>query len=719
MTVLHSESLVGQHPVLIREQDPVYFVEYKGIVRSTEEGIDPTSLTFTADINAAAMSRNPPNPTNWDDYQYGTSYRSSGSSTGRRSVRFDADSERELSPSDAGDRTGLDTGLRRRRSSINMHLNAIGEFGGVNSINNFARSWQRAAAFHEVTPQRPSFVLATDNEEQRFSRSDIEPRTDARASLLQQHFLHRGSDEAILDSEDAESVSPLLQGNDEARKSLRGSEFGSIQGSSPRGRDSVFGNAAHLATPLGGSYGTSYGTIRSTVNESSMAHAGRLWRQQQETGDSLPDGERPPLLVKEVEQDGKIVLVIDGQSTLPQTVFNSTNVLIGVGILSLPLGIKYAGWLCGTIFLAAAALVTGYTAKLLAKCMDVDASLITFADLAFISFGHRARIATGILFSIELLAACVALIVLFAETLDLLIPGVGVVEWKIICGFLMIPLNFVPLRLLSFSSILGIFSCFCIVSIIFIDGFIKPETPGSLREPAETFMFPKNWLTLPISLGLLISPFGGHAIFPSIYRDMRHPHRYGTALKVTFSFTYLLDALTATAGYLMYGDGVLDSVTNNIIRTSGYPQSLTVLLCVFIAIIPLTKLPLNARPIVATLEALTGLDVRTVPDEDALVGCSKFGRGVQKIAIRVIVIVSFVFLAIVFPAFDSIMAFMGSCLCFMICVILPLLFHLRIFGNEIPRAERILNWVLIVICSILAVIGTVFAFLPKSWIGAE
>lgn len=99
----------------------------------------------------------------------------------------------------------------------------------------------------------------------------------------------------------------------------------------------------------------------------------------------MPDGERPPLLVKEVEQDGKLVLVIDGQSTLPQTVFNSTNVLIGVGILSLPLGMKYAGWLCGTIFLAAAALVTGYTARLLAKCMDVDASLITFADLAFIS----------------------------------------------------------------------------------------------------------------------------------------------------------------------------------------------------------------------------------------------------------------------------------------------------------------------------------------------
>jgi solute carrier family 32 (vesicular inhibitory amino acid transporter) len=268
-----------------------------------------------------------------------------------------------------------------------MHLNAVGEFGGVNSINSFARSWQRAAAFHEVAPRRPSFVLTSDSEERRFSRSDVEPAGDARASLLRQHFLHRGSDEAIQDSEDAESnlVSPQLHGQDEAHKYLRGSDLGSMQGSSPRGRDSIFAIPPHLVTPLSGSYGTSYGTLHSTLNESSMVHAGRLWRQQQETGASLPDGERPPLLVKEVEQDGKIVLVIDGQSTLPQTVFNSTNVLIGVGILSLPLGMKYAGWLCGTIFLALAALVTGYTAKLLAKCMDVDASLITFADLAFIS----------------------------------------------------------------------------------------------------------------------------------------------------------------------------------------------------------------------------------------------------------------------------------------------------------------------------------------------
>jgi vesicular inhibitory amino acid transporter len=131
-----------------------------------------------------------------------------------------------------------------------------------------------------------------------------------------------------------------------------------------------------------------------------MIHAGRLWQQQQDVGATVPDADREPLLVKEVEQDGKVVLVVEGQSTLPQTVFNSINVLIGVGILALPLAMKYAGWLCGTIFLAAAALVTAYTSRILAKCLDVDQSMITYADIAYVSFGQRARIATSILFSL-------------------------------------------------------------------------------------------------------------------------------------------------------------------------------------------------------------------------------------------------------------------------------------------------------------------------------
>lgn len=56
---------------------------------------------------------------------------------------------------------------------------------------------------------------------------------------------------------------------------------------------------------------------------------------------------------------------------------------------------------------------------------------------------------------------------------------------------------------------------------------------------------------------------------------------------------YLLDALIAVAGFLMFGQKVQDEVTSNILMSKGYPHGISVCIVVFIAIIPLTKIPLK------------------------------------------------------------------------------------------------------------------------------
>ena len=40
--------------------------------------------------------------------------------------------------------------------------------------------------------------------------------------------------------------------------------------------------------------------------------------------------------------------------------------------------------------------------------------------------------------------------------------------------------------------------------IVFIDGWLKPTAPGSLREPMATYLFPQSWWTVPLSFGLLM-----------------------------------------------------------------------------------------------------------------------------------------------------------------------------------------------------------------------
>lgn len=107
----------------------------------------------------------------------------------------------------------------------------------------------------------------------------------------------------------------------------------------------------------------------------------------------------------------------------------------------------------------------------------------------------------------------------------------------------LVPTTFLPLRLLSLTSLLGILSSVVLLAVIIADGTIKRESPGSLWDPMETNAGP-NWKKLPICFGLmmsgvsrlfttlylsceadkiacLLSQFSGHAVVPSLYRDMK------------------------------------------------------------------------------------------------------------------------------------------------------------------------------------------------------
>lgn len=191
----------------------------------------------------------------------------------------------------------------------------------------------------------------------------------------------------------------------------------------------------------------------------------------------------------------------------------------------------------------------------------------------------------------------------------------------------------------------------------------------------------------------------------------------------------------AIAGILMFGDDVAAEVTSSIFLTQGYSHTLSICIVVFIAIIPLTKIPLkwvstygiisiakgdsSARPIFVTVEILCGLDVRGIPPLSSAMGLPAYTRGLLRCTIRIITCLVIILIAIFIPSFDTIMAFLGSALTFTICIILPLSFYLRIFGSEISVMERSLDLVLIVVCSAMALVGTIWVFLPKDLIGAD
>lgn len=164
----------------------------------------------------------------------------------------------------------------------------------------------------------------------------------------------------------------------------------------------------------------------------------------------------------------------------------------------------------------------------------------------------------------------------------------------------------------------------------------------------------------------------------------------------------------------MFGDDIKETITSNIIKTSGYPETLTVFMCICVAIIPLTKIPLSARPLITTADVLCGLHYERPQTSDTRRWIDAIYRGI----IRISVVMVLLFISIAFPAFDSVCAFLGAALCTLISILLPVAFYLKLHWEDISKIEKTISWAILASFSVFGIVGTIWTFLPKDLVGA-
>ncbi|KAJ7836870.1 hypothetical protein B0H14DRAFT_3460417 [Mycena olivaceomarginata] len=119
-------------------------------------------------------------------------------------------------------------------------------------------------------------------------------------------------------------------------------------------------------------------------------------------------------------------------------------------------------------------------------------------------------------------------------------------------------------RLSRYTPILGILSTVLIVVVILVDGVTKTESPGSLWSPADMSFGIDNWNHLGIVFGPFMAGFSGHAVIPSLARDMTNT----TANSIRYfraSLSYIVAtsiyALIGCAGYLIFGKSVSQEIS--------------------------------------------------------------------------------------------------------------------------------------------------------------
>eukprot|EP00929_Paragymnodinium_shiwhaense_P102061 TRINITY_DN65265_c0_g1_i1.p1 TRINITY_DN65265_c0_g1~~TRINITY_DN65265_c0_g1_i1.p1 ORF type:complete len:676 (+),score=151.52 TRINITY_DN65265_c0_g1_i1:56-2083(+) len=397
------------------------------------------------------------------------------------------------------------------------------------------------------------------------------------------------------------------------------------------------------------------------------------------------------------------------------------NMLIGVGMLSMPYGLKAAGSLLGTSILCAVALLLTYTARLIGRALTLSWRTLEeqgvppehhdFAALAEVAFGQSGRTVIALVFIAELWSAFEAFLILFADNLAILC-GLHKAAGIAVCTAGSFALLFVSPRMLSLVSMVSLVSMGLAFWALLASGLALPDGPelaasGEAWE-ADDLARPAGAFT---TIGLALFSFAGHPAMPSVYCGMQDPERdFAAAASLAMGIAGFFYIGTAVCGYWFFGDCIDQVFTSNIgkdVTGEAIPHLawLGSLTAVGFVVKIQGSAPLILAPFIAVLERLAGLHNLQASSN----GASSGGTWRRLVLLSSLAIASFVFAIVFADEIALFSALTGNILIMATSVVFPALAYLRIAAEEVGPWERRLILLLAGAGTLFAMGGTVHA----------
>ncbi|KAI3806587.1 hypothetical protein L1987_22496 [Smallanthus sonchifolius] len=362
--------------------------------------------------------------------------------------------------------------------------------------------------------------------------------------------------------------------------------------------------------------------------------------------------------------------------SVTQTVFNSVNVMVGVGILSMPNTIAQAGWVGMGVLLLFAAMCC-YTAYLMKNCFESKETIESYPDIGEAAFGKYGRLIIAIILYTSLYAYCVEFIILEGDNIASLFPGISLhlgglnmdsvhfyaILSAVIMGLTLLVKN---ARVISFLSATGVVATIMVILCVFWLGTVNV----GFHESGP----PVKFGGISFALGVYGFCFSGHCVFPNIYQSMADKTKFTKAMIICFVLCVLMYGVVAIMGFLMFGEQSLSMITLN--------------------------MPEDA---VASKVAL--LTVIINPAIEELLPAKVANSYWCFIILRAALVASSVCVAFAIPFFGLVMALMGSVLCILTSLILPAFCFLRIKGSKATTTQIGLSVSIMVLATICMIVG--------------
>ncbi|WJX81856.1 hypothetical protein P8452_64688 [Trifolium repens] len=379
------------------------------------------------------------------------------------------------------------------------------------------------------------------------------------------------------------------------------------------------------------------------------------------------------------------------QCSFVQSVINGTNILCGIGLMTIPYAVKEGGLLSLSLLLLFA-LICCYTGILLKRCLESYPGITSYPDIGQAAFGIVGRLGIAIILYMELFASSVEFLILVSDNLSSLFPNTSMTlagtelgahqVFAVTAALLVLPTVWLKnLSLLSYISVGGIFATILVALCLFWLGAI--DHIGYINQEYK-FLDIEN---ISVSIGLFGFGFAGHAVFPNIYSSMKEPSKFPLVLFISFAFCLVMYLSVGIVGYIMFGEKAESQFTLNMPKEL-YASKIATWTTV---VTPLAKYALTLLPIASSIEEL-------VP--------SRLRCYAMSIVIRTVLVISCLVVALTFPYFGSVMALIGSMMSMLVALIYPCACYLKLHSGRLSNMQ-IINCILIIIVGVIsALIGS-------------
>lgn len=383
-------------------------------------------------------------------------------------------------------------------------------------------------------------------------------------------------------------------------------------------------------------------------------------------------------------------------SSQPKTFANVFIAVVGAGVLGLPYCFKRTGWVVSLLMLFSVAALTHHCMMLLVRTRRRLESVMgftniaSFGDLGFIVCGSVGRFAVDLMLVLSQAGFCVGYLIFIANTLANLFNSptptnlhpriLGLMpKTMYIWGCFPFQLGLNSISTLTHMAPLSIFADIVDVGamgvVMIEDVFIFFKNRPSVEAVGSLSMF-------FYGLGVAVYAFEGVGMVLPIESETQEREKFGKVLALAMASISLMYGGFGALGYFAFGEDTKDIITANL--GTGLVSFLVQLgLCVNLFF----TFPLMMNPVYEVVER-------------------RLYNGRYCLWLRWLLVLTVILVALLVPNFTDFLSLVGSSVCCGLGFVLPALFHLMVFKEEMGWGGVSLDVGIVVVGVVLGVSGT-------------